>query len=113
MSEIRWELPERLREYDFLEGDSEFLRKSVFVSEARYLACGSLNSTPRSSFRRCERSRSIRSDAHLIQRMLRADIMQGGPLHPVAQRLNDGVILEGDQVQSRLIVAAGRGAGGA
>jgi 8-oxo-dGTP diphosphatase len=25
--EIRWETPERLREYDFLEGDKEFLRK--------------------------------------------------------------------------------------
>jgi 8-oxo-dGTP diphosphatase len=25
--QIRWESPERLREYDFLEGDREFLRK--------------------------------------------------------------------------------------
>ena len=25
-AEIRWELPERLKEYDFLEGDAEFLR---------------------------------------------------------------------------------------
>jgi mutator protein MutT len=26
-AQIRWESPERLREYDFLEGDREFLRK--------------------------------------------------------------------------------------
>src|SRR5581483_81833 len=42
-------------------------------------------------------------DTHLVERVLRADVMQRTALHPIAQRLNDRVVPQRDEINGRLI----------